>query len=139
MTTLLRKAKDIQWAKIGEFIDIDDADLPGVKELKDAEASVIFDFKETNRFGAVFEKWPAVTFDWHYECDELFHIVSGGPIVVTSDGEVLEGEAGDTFFFTRGTNLKFEIKNELQGLTVHYPDFEEILGRYKEYAKQLKK
>jgi len=139
MATLLRKAKDIQWSKIGNFIDIDDDDLPGIRELKNAEASIIFGFEETNRFGAVFEKWPAVTFDWHYECDELFHIISGGPIIVTCDGEVFEGGAGDTFFFTRGTDLKFEIKNGLTGITVHYPDFEEILGRYKAYAQQRKK
>ena len=139
MTAILRKAGDISWQKIGDHIDIDDADLPGVKELKQAEASIVFDFNETGRFGAVFEKWPPVTFDWHYECDEIFYIVSGGPITVTCEGEVLDGGAGDVFFFSRGTDLKFEIKGELTGLTVHYPDFPQILNRYKEYAAQLKK
>ncbi|MFC1591157.1 cupin domain-containing protein [Thermodesulfobacteriota bacterium] len=139
MSTILRKSRDMQWAKIGEHIDIDDADLPGVRELKAAEAAVILDFAETDHFGAVFEKWPAVSFDWHYECDEMFYIVSGGPIKVICDGEEMEGAAGDTFYFTRGTDLRFEIKAELTGLTVHFPDFATILGRYKEYAQQLKK
>ena len=138
MSTIFRKSADINWQKIGDMIDIDDADLPGVKELKGAQASIIFDFAETDRFGAVFEKWPAVKFDWHYECDEMFYILSGGPIIVTCEGEVMEGGAGDAFYFTRGTNLTFDIKSELTGLTVHYPDFGTILGRYKEYAKQLK-
>ena len=87
MTTIFRKSADINWQKIGDFIDIDDADLPGVKELKEAQASIIFDFAETDRFGAVFEKWPPVKFDWHYECDEMFYILSGGPIIVTCDGD----------------------------------------------------
>lgn len=139
MTTILRKSEDITWEKIGKYFNIDDAELPGVKELKKAEASIIFDFSETKCFGAVFEKWPPVTFDWHYECDEMFYIISGGPIIVTCEGEVMKGSAGDTFFFTRGTNLTFEIKEELMGLTVHYPDFEEIFKRYKSYAQQLNK
>ncbi len=58
---------------------------------------------------------------------------------VTCDGEVMEGTAGDAFLFTRGTDLKFEIKNGLVGLTFHYPTFEEIFKRYQEYAEQSQK
>ena len=139
MTAILRKFDDVKWEKVGKYFDIDDSALPGAKELKEAEASIVFDFSEARHFGAVFEKWPPVTFDWHYECDEMFYIVSGGPIIVTCEGNVLEGAAGDVFYFTRGTDLRFEVKKELVGLTVHYPDFGEILKRYKEYAEQLKK
>ena len=139
MTAILRKAADIKWEKVGKYFDIDDEALPGVKELKQAEASVLFDFSEGKHFGAVFEKWPPVTFDWHYECDELFYIISGGPIIVTCEGKVMEGSAGDIFLFNRGTDLRFEIKSELVGLTIHYPSFEEIFSRYKAYAEKLKK
>ena len=139
MTAIVRKAKDIKWEKIGNFFDIDDAALPGVKALKEAEVSILFDSSQCKHFGSVLEKWPPLTFDWHYECDEIFYIISGGPIIVTCEGKVMEGSAGDTFLFTRGTDLTFEIKNELVGLTIHYPTFEEILKRYKEYAEKIQK
>jgi hypothetical protein len=51
----------------------------------------------------------------------------------------MEGSAGDVFLFTRGTDLTFEVKNEMVGLTIHYPTFEEILNRYKEYAEKSEK
>jgi len=133
---IIRKAEDIKWEKIGNFFDIDDEALPGVKALKEAEVSVLFDSSQCKQFGSVFEKWPPVTFKWHYECDEIFYIISGGPLKVTCEGEVMEGSAGDVFLFTRGTDLTFEIKSELIGLTIHYPTFEEILKRYKEYAEK---
>ena len=138
MPAIIRKAEDIKWEKIGNFFDIDDEALPGVKALKEAEVSVLFDSSQCKQFGSVLEKWPPVTFKWHYECDEIFYIISGGPLKVTCEGEVMEGSAGDVFLFTRGTDLTFEIKNELVGLTIHYPTFEEILKRYKEYAGKLK-
>jgi len=134
---IIRKAEDIKWEKIGNFFDIDDGVLPGVKALKEAEVSVLFDSSQCKQFGSVLEKWPPVTFKWHYECDEIFYIISGGPLKVTCEGEVMEGSAGDVFLFTRGTDLTFEIKSELVGLTIHYPTFEEILKRYKEYAENL--
>jgi len=135
----LKKFADARWEKVGNFFDIDENALPGVKALKEAQVSMLFDSSQCKQFGAVLEKWPPVTFDWHYECDEIFYIVSGGPLKVTCEGNVLEGAAGDAFFFTRGTNLTFEIKNELVGVTVYYPTFEEILNRYKEYAAQPQK
>jgi ethanolamine utilization protein EutQ (cupin superfamily) len=134
---IIKKAEDIKWEKIGNFFDIDDEALPGVKALKEAEVSVLFDSSQCKQFGSVLEKWPPVTFAWHYECDEIFYIISGGPLQVTCAGEVMEGSAGDVFLFTRGTDLTFEIKNELIGLTIHYPTFEEILKRYKEYAGKM--
>jgi ethanolamine utilization protein EutQ (cupin superfamily) len=134
---IIRKAEDIKWEKIGNFFDIDDGALPGVKALKDAEVSVLFDSSQCKQFGSVLEKWPPVTFKWHYECDEIFYIISGGPLKVTCEGELMEGSAGDVFLFTRGTDLTFEIQSELIGLTIHYPTFEEILKRYKEYAENL--
>jgi ethanolamine utilization protein EutQ (cupin superfamily) len=133
---IIRKAEDIKWEKIGNFFDIDDEALPGVKALKEAEVSILFDSSQCKQFGSVLEKWPPVTFKWHYECDEIFYIISGGPLKVTCEGEVMEGSAGDVFLFTRGTDLTFEIKSELIGLTIHYPTFEEILKRYKEYAEK---
>ena len=139
MPAILKKSEDVKWEKIGTFFEIDDDALPGVKALKEAEVSMLFDSSQCKHFGAVLEKWPPVTFDWHYECDEVFYIISGGPMQVTCDGEVMEGEAGDIFLFTRGTDLKFEIKNALVGLTFHYPTFEEIFKRYQEYADQSKK
>jgi len=139
MTAILRKSDDIKWKKIGTFFDIDDSDLPGVKELKEAEVSILFDSSQCKHFGSVLEKWPPVTFDWHQESDEIFYIISGGPMEATCKGEVIEGSAGDVFLFTRGTDLTFEIKNELVGLSVYYPTFEEILKRYKEYAEKSKK
>lgn len=139
MAAILRKSEDIKWEKIGNFFDIDDEALPGVKALKEAEVSILFDVSQCKYFGAVLEKWPPVTFNWHYECDEIFYIISGGPLKVTCEGKVMEGAAGDVFLFTRGTDLTFEIKNELVGFTIHYPTFEEILKRYKDYAEQSKK
>ena len=139
MTAILRKSEDIKWEKIGNFFDIEDEALPGIKELKEAEVSILFDSSQCKHFGAVLEKWPPVTFDWHYESDEIFYILSGGPMKVTCEGKVMEGFAGDVFLFTRGTDLTFEIKKELVGLTVYYPTFEEILKRYKEFAEQPKK
>jgi ethanolamine utilization protein EutQ (cupin superfamily) len=139
VTAILKKSEDIKWEKIGTFFDIDDKALPGVAALKEAEVSMLFDSSQCKHFGAVLEKWPPVTFDWHYECDEIFYILSGGPMKVTCDGEVMEGSAGDSFLFTRGTDLKFEIKNALVGLTFHYPTFEEIFKRYQERADQSKK
>jgi ethanolamine utilization protein EutQ (cupin superfamily) len=136
---ILRKAEDAKWEKIGNFFTIDDEKLPGAKSLKEAQVSMLFDSSQCKRFGSVFEKWPPVTFSWHYECDEIFYIVSGGPLKVTCDGEVMEGSAGDVFLFTRGTDLKFEIKSDLVGLTIYYPTFEEILERYKEYAESIQK
>lgn len=139
MPAFLKKFADARWEKVGNFFDIDENALPGFKALKEAQVSMLFDSSQCKQFGAVLEKWPPVTFDWHYECDEIFYIVSGGPMKVTCEGNVLEGAVGDAFFFTRGTNLTFEIKNELVGVTVYYPTFEEILNRYKEYAAQPQK
>ena len=138
MPAIIKKAEDIKWEKIGDFFDIDDEALPGVKALKEAEVSILFDSSQCKQFGSVLEKWPPVSFKWHYECDEIFYIISGGPLKVTCEGEVMEGSAGDVFLFTRGTDLTFEIKSELIGLTIHYPTFEEILKRYKEYAEKTK-
>jgi len=132
---ILRKAQDAKWEKVGSFFDIADEALPGVKALKDVQVSMLFDQSQCTHFGSVFEKWPPVTFSWHYECDQIFYIVSGGPLCVTCNGEVLEGAAGDVFLFTRGTDVTFESKSELVGLTIHYPAFEEILKRYREYAE----
>jgi len=97
MTAILRKSEDIKWEKIGNFFDIDDEALPGVKALKEAEVSILFDSSQCKYFGSVLEKWPPVTFDWHYECDEIFYILSGGPIRVTCEGKVMEGSDGMFF------------------------------------------
>ena len=94
MTAILKKSEDIKWEKIGNFFDIDEEKLPGVKALKEAEVSILFDSSQCKHFGSVLEKWPPVTFDWHYECDEIFYIISGGPMKVTCEGEVMEGAAG---------------------------------------------
>jgi ethanolamine utilization protein EutQ (cupin superfamily) len=130
----LRKARDVTWEKIGNFFDIPDEALPGAKALKDAQVAMLFDQGQSTRFGSVFEKWPPVTFAWHYECDEIFYLISGGPLSVTFNDEVLEGAAGDVFLFTRGTDVTFAVKSELIGLSIHYPTFDEILKRYREYA-----
>lgn len=135
MPALVRKFQDAQWEKIGTFFDVPDEALPGAKALKDVQVSILFDQNQCACFGAVFEKWPPLTFTWHYECDQIFYIISGGPLRVTCNGELLEGSAGDVFLFTRGTDVTFENKSELIGLSIHYPAFEEILKRYKEYAE----
>lgn len=139
MPAILRKAQDIKWEKVGNFFAIDDEALPGAKAVKEAQVSMLFDQTQCHDFGSVFEKWPPVTFTWHYECDVIFYIISGGPLSVTCNGEIMEGSPGDLFLFTRGTNLTFENKSELTGLTIHYPTFEEILKRYKDYAETLHK
>ena len=51
MPAIIRKAEDIKWEKIGNFFDIDDEALPGVKALKEAEVSVIFDSSQCKQFG----------------------------------------------------------------------------------------
>ena len=139
MPVILRKFDDVKWEKIGTFFNIDDPAFPDIKAVKEAEVSILFDSSQCKQFGAVLEKWPPVIFDWHFEADEIFYIISGGPLKVTSEGKVMEGSAGDVFLFTRGTDLTFEVKNEMVGLTIHYPTFEEILNRYKEYAEKSEK
>ncbi len=139
MPAILRKAEDVKWEKIGNFFDADDERLPGIKAVQEAQISILFDTALCKHFGSVFEKWPRVTFSWHFECDEIFYIVSGGPLKITCEGTVLEGKAGDVFLFTRGTDLTFEVKEELLGLSIYYPTFEEILERYKEYARKSQK
>ena len=139
MPVILRKFDDVKWEKIGTFFNIDDPAFPDIKAVKEAEVSTLFDSSQCKQFGAVLEKWPPVIFDWHFEADEIFYIISGGPLKVTSEGKVMEGSAGDVFLFTRGTDLTFEVKNEMVGLTIHYPTFEEILNRYKEYAEKSEK
>jgi ethanolamine utilization protein EutQ (cupin superfamily) len=132
----MQKTRGITWEKIGKFIDIDNAKLEGVSALKQAEVSILFDSRHCENIGSVLERWPKVTFNWHYECDEIFYIVEGGPIRVTCEGKILEGGAGDIFLFNRGTDLTFEILGELVGLTVHFPKFEEIYQRYKNRAER---
>ena len=139
MPVILREFDDVKWEKIGTFFNIDEPALPDIKTVKEAEVSILFDSSQCKQFGAVLEKWPPVNFDWHFEADEIFYVISGGPLKVTSEGKVMEGSAGDVFLFTRGTDLTFEVKNELVGLTIHYPTFEEILNRYKEYAEKSEK
>ena len=139
MPVILRKFDDVKWEKIGTFFNIDDPAFPDIKAVKEAEVSTLFDSSQCKQFGAVLEKWPPVIFDWHFEADEIFYIISGGPLKVTSEGKVMEGSASDVFLFTRGTDLTFEVKNEMVGLTIHYPTFEEILNRYKEYAEKSEK
>jgi ethanolamine utilization protein EutQ (cupin superfamily) len=135
MPAFMQKTRDVTWEKIGKFIDIDNAKLEGVSALKQAEVSILFDSRHCENIGSVLERWPKVTFNWHYECDEIFYIVEGGPIRVTCEGKILEGGAGDIFLFNRGTDLTFEILGELVGLTVHFPKFEEIYKRYKNRAE----
>jgi mannose-6-phosphate isomerase-like protein (cupin superfamily) len=132
---IVRKFRDVTWEKIGTFFDIDDEAMPGLSSLKEIQVSMLFDRGQCKHFGSAFEKWPPVTFTWHYECDEIFYVISGGPLRVTHNQEVLEAAAGDVFLFTRGTDVTFEVKSELIGLSIHYPAFEEILKRYKEYAE----
>ena len=135
MPAFMQKTRDVTWEKIGKFIDIDNAKLEGVSALKQAEVSILFDSRHCENIGSVLERWPKVTFNWHYECDEIFYIVEGGPIRVTCEGKILEGGAGDIFLFNRGPDLTFEILGELVGLTVHFPKFEEIYKRYKNRAE----
>jgi len=137
MPAFMKKTRDVTWEKIGKFIDIDNAKLEGVSALKQAEVSILFDSRHCENIGSVLERWPKVTFNWHYECDEIFYIVEGGPIRVTCEGKILEGGAGDIFLFNRGTDLTFEILGELVGLTVHFPKFEEIYQRYKNRAERV--
>ncbi|HUT84044.1 MAG TPA: cupin domain-containing protein [Thermodesulfobacteriota bacterium] len=137
MPAFMQKTRDVTWEKIGKFIDIDNAKLEGVSALKQAEVSILFDSRHCENIGSVLERWPKVTFNWHYECDEIFYIVEGGPIRVTCEGKILEGGAGDIFLFNRGTDLTFEILGELVGLTVHFPKFEEIYQRYKNRAERV--
>jgi len=137
MPAFMQKTKGVKWEKIGKFIDIDNAKLEGVSALKQAEVSILFDSRHCENIGSVLERWPKVTFNWHYECDEIFYIVEGGPIRVTCEGKILEGGAGDIFLFNRGTDLTFEILGELVGLTVHFPKFEEIYQRYKNRAERV--
>jgi len=135
MPAFMQKTRGVKWEKVRKFIDIDDSKLEGVSALKQAEVSILFDSRNCENIGSVLERWPRVTFNWHYECDEIFYIVEGGPIRVTCEEKVIEGSAGDIFLFTRGTDLKFEILGKLIGLTVHYPKFEEIYKRYKKRAE----
>ena len=137
MPAFMQKTRDVTWEKIGKFIDIDNAKLEGVSALKQAEVSILFDSRHCENIGSVLERWPKVTFNWHYECDEIFYIVEGGPIRVTCEGKILEGGAGDIFLFNRGTDLTFEILGELVGLTVHFPKFEEIYQRYKNRVERV--
>ena len=137
MPAFMQKTRDVTWEKIGKFIDIDNAKLEGESALKQAEVSILFDSRHCENIGSVLERWPKVTFNWHYECDEIFYIVEGGPIRVTCEGKILEGGAGDIFLFNRGTDLTFEILGELVGLTVHFPKFEEIYQRYKNRAERV--
>jgi len=137
MPAFMQKTKGVKWEKIGKFIDIDNAKLEGVSALKQAEVSILFDSRHCENIGSVLERWPKVAFNWHYECDEIFYIVEGGPIRVTCEGKILEGGAGDIFLFNRGTDLTFEILGELVGLTVHFPKFEEIYQRYKNRAERV--
>ena len=76
-----------------------------LKALKEAEVSMLFDSSQCKRFGSVLEKWPPVTFTWHYECDEIFYIISGGPLKVTCEGEVMEGIRRRCFSLYQGNRL----------------------------------
>jgi ethanolamine utilization protein EutQ (cupin superfamily) len=136
---IVRKARDVTWEKIGNFFDIPDEAMPGVASLKEIQVAMLFDRGQCNHFGSAFEKWPPLQFTWHYECEEILYIISGGPLIVTCNDEVLEGSAGDAFLFTRGTDVAFEVKNELIGLSIHYPTFEEILKRYREHVDTREK
>jgi len=72
MPAFMQKTRDVTWEKIGMFIDIDNAKLEGVSALKQAEVSILFDSRHCENIGFVLERWPKVTFNWHYECDEIF-------------------------------------------------------------------
>jgi uncharacterized cupin superfamily protein len=133
----LKKLKEAKWVTVGDVWDIPDDALPGLKEVKRAQASINFGTPEVKGMGCVYEKWKPVSFNWHYECDEIFYVVEGGPIKVFHQEEELRGNAGDVFLFTRGTDVRFEIVNELIGLTVTFPSFEEIIERYRDYAEKL--
>ena len=81
------------------------------------------------RFGISFEKAPACAPFKHRfaEYEEVLYLVSGGPLRITSKGQVLDGLAGDFFIFQEGEEIIWEIVKEVVYITCHYPPVDLII------------
>ena len=91
--------------------------LPGVKALKEAEVSMLFDSSQCKHFGAVLEKWPPVTFDWHYDREEICYILEGKAVITPKPGEEITIERGDLVRFPAGLDCTWQI---LEAIEKHY-------------------
>ena len=132
MSVILKKSKTVEWQD--GYPGMDDLDMPHVEILKKAKTALIFD---GDHFGVGLEKYKPVSFDSHYECDEVYYLISGGPIKVTCEGKTVEQNPGDFIYISKGSDVHFEIVNEMFIITFVYPSLGEIVERYrKKYKKR---
>jgi len=62
-----------------------------------------------------------VATDWFLNYDEIFYILEGNFRCII-DGEVYEGEAGDTIFLPKDTQLRYEHTGKAKLLYIVYPE-----------------
>ena len=133
MSVILKKSSSAEWGDA--YFGIGELDIPNVEALKKAKTALIID---GDNFGVALERYEPVSFDWHYECDEVFYLISGGPIKVTCEGKTVDQNPGDFIYISNGSDVHFEIVNEMFGITFVYPSLGEILERFKgKYKKRL--
>lgn len=131
MSVTLKRSQTAEW-QVG-YPGMDDLDMPHVEILKKAKTALIIDGEN---FGIGLEKYPASSFDCSYECDEVYYLISGGPAKITCEGKTVEQNPGDFIYITRGSDIHFEIANEMYIITFVYPSLGEIVERYREKYKK---
>ena len=132
MPVVLKKSKTAEWQD--GYPGIDELDMPQVEELKKAKTSLIID---GDHFGVGLEEYKPASFDYHYEHDEVFYLISGGPIKVTCEGKTVEQNPGDFLYISNGSDVHFEIVNRMFGITFVYPSLGEIVERFRgKYKKR---
>jgi len=132
MPVILKKSEAAEWQD--GYPGMDDLDMPHVEVLKNAKTALIINGEH---FAVGLEKYKPGSFDSHYECDEVYYLISGGPIKVTCEGETFVQKPGDFMYISKESDVHFEIGNEMFIITFVYPSLGEIVERYrKKYKKR---
>ena len=132
MSVILKKTKTVEWQD--GYPGMDELDMPHVEALQKAKTALII---AGEHFGVGLERYEPVSFEWYYGHDEVFYLISGGPLKVTCEGKTVEQNPGDFIYISKGSDVHFEIVNEMFGITFVYPSLVEIIeGLRKKYKKR---
>ena len=132
MSVILKKLETAEWHD--GYPGMDELDIPNVEALKKAKTALLVNGEH---FGVGLERYEPVSFDWHYEHDEVFYLISGGPFRVTCEGKTVAQNPGDIIYISKGSDVHFEIVDTIFGITFVYPSLGEIIDRLrKKYKKK---
>jgi|GEM_PF-3997044 len=76
--------------------------------------------------GSLFKMNKGLQTEWSYAYDEISYITAGS-MDVSAEGKTYRVNPGDFIYFSKGTNVRFDVKEDVEGVMVTYPHWREAI------------